>query len=168
LFKDLGAEVLGHHDIQTLVECQWEADRAVSEPRDFYRMDGYLSDGDVIRRGGREIQVFHTPGHTQGCLSYLITIDGARCLFSGDLIMSNRRPGWQGDPGFSAADIAASMRRLLGVSFEHLFHGHDVLLNDRGELFRQSLASYEADDWGLPGEADVDFKQPIIASIGNQ
>ena len=169
LFKALGvgAEVLGHRDIQTLAECQWEANGAVSEIRDFYRMDGYLADGDVIRRGEWEIQVFHTPGHTRGCLSYLITVDGERCLFSGDLIMSNRRPGWHGDPGFSAVDIAQSMRRLLGVPFEHLLHGHDVLLNDRGELFRQSLASYEAGEWDLPGEATatpVKGRQPAAPS----
>jgi glyoxylase-like metal-dependent hydrolase (beta-lactamase superfamily II) len=158
LFKPGGAEVLGHHDVLTLVECQWEATGALSETKDSNRMDGTLGDGDVIRRCGREIRVYSTPGHTRECLSYLITIDGARCLFSGDLIMSNCRPGWYGDPGFNAAEIAASMRKLLQMPFDHLFAGHDVRLDDRGELFRRSLEAYEAGDWDRPGEA---LKVPV-------
>jgi metallo-beta-lactamase class B len=152
LFEDHGAEVLGHREIQTMVECQWEATGAVGRMPGGYRMHGYLEDGDVIRRCGWEVTVIATPGHTRGCLSFLIAIDGARCLFTGDLIMSNCRPGFHGDPGFSVEALVASLRRLQGVPFDHLCHGHDVRLNDRGDLFRRSLAAYEAGDWADLGE----------------
>jgi hydroxyacylglutathione hydrolase len=152
LFKDHAAEVLGHREIQTLVECQWEATGGIVDARSGYRVDGYLNDGDVIQRCGWEVKIIHTPGHTRGCVSFLITVDGARCLFTGDLIMSNCRPGWHGDPGFSAVDLVASLRRLLAVPFDHLCAGHDVRLNDRGDLFRRSLACYEAGGWADLGE----------------
>lgn len=42
----------------------------------------YIKDGDVIKVGGLEIKVIHTPGHTEGGVCYLI--DGN--LFSGDTL----------------------------------------------------------------------------------
>ena len=54
--------------------------------------------------------MFHTPGHTPGCLSYRVTVDGARWLFSGDVIMSNARPGYRGE--FSRDTLVRTLRAL--------------------------------------------------------
>jgi hydroxyacylglutathione hydrolase len=51
------------------------------------QIDHELADGDVIDPDGTEeyeIQVFHTPGHSAGSLSFLLQAEGA--LFSGDTV----------------------------------------------------------------------------------
>ncbi len=40
--------------------------------------DKLLQDGDVIRLGGEQIKVLHTPGHTTGCI----------CLLAGNILLS--------------------------------------------------------------------------------
>lgn len=39
-----------------------------------FQMDGYLTDGDVFTCGEIKIAVVSTPGHTPGCLSYIIPV----------------------------------------------------------------------------------------------
>ena len=46
------------------------------------RIDGYFSDGDIIKLGNLEIKVIHTPGHTQGGVCFYVENN----LFSGDTI----------------------------------------------------------------------------------
>ena len=43
-------------------------------------------EGDIINWGDARISVFHTPGHTDGSLSYLVEIDGLNFVFCGDVI----------------------------------------------------------------------------------
>jgi glyoxylase-like metal-dependent hydrolase (beta-lactamase superfamily II) len=81
-------------------------------------------------------------------MSYLMDLNGERCLFTGDLVMGNGLPGWAGDPGYSSDAIAASMRRLLEEDFRHLCYGHGVLRDDRGRLFRRALRNCESGRWG--------------------
>ena len=45
---------------------------------------GFLEDGDQVDLGGRVLEVFHTPGHSPGGLTYLDR--AARALFVGDLL----------------------------------------------------------------------------------
>lgn len=45
-------------------------------------VDGYVSDGEILKFGNTEIKVIHTAGHTEGSVCYLI--DGK--LFSGDTL----------------------------------------------------------------------------------
>lgn len=157
-FKELGAEILGHQDILTPVECQWEATGALVKVGVCYRMDGTLADGDRLSRCGFDIEVRATPGHTRGCLSFRIAVDGQQCLFSGDLLMSDGLPGYHGDPGYGEADIVASMAYLLTEEFQHLCFGHGALLDDRGSLFRTTLANHAAGTWHA---RDSRLMQPI-------
>lgn len=46
------------------------------------KIDIYVNDGDILKLGDTEIKVFHTPGHTQGGVCYLVN----DMLFSGDTI----------------------------------------------------------------------------------
>ncbi len=47
--------------------------------------DDYLNDGDVITFGNTKIKVIATPGHTEGCLCYLVDDK----LFSGDTLFKD-------------------------------------------------------------------------------
>jgi sulfur dioxygenase len=44
-----------------------------------------LADGDVIPFGGRSLRVLSTPGHTDGCLSFLL--DDNSAVFTGDALL---------------------------------------------------------------------------------
>ena len=46
------------------------------------KIDQFVDEGDIIKLGNLEIKVFHTPGHTQGGVCYLVE----NKLFSGDTI----------------------------------------------------------------------------------
>ena len=50
--------------------------------------EGSLNHGDRIDLGGRELEVFHTPGHSPGGVSFLDR--QARSLFCGDLLYQGR------------------------------------------------------------------------------
>ena len=150
LFKARGAEILGHREIKTLVECQWEATGALNAQGTSYRVDGAIADGDLIRRCGFDVRVIGTPGHTAGCISFLITVNGARCLFTGDLVMSNGKPGWSGDPGYSRAALVASLEHLLQVPFDHWCFGHGVILHDGGRHLRKALDMGAQGLWDEP------------------
>jgi len=61
--------------------------------------DRYLVPDDVIAFGERNLQVRRTPGHTSGCLTYVL--DDRSMAFTGDCVMvrgSGRTDFQQGDP----------------------------------------------------------------------
>jgi rhodanese-related sulfurtransferase len=61
--------------------------------------DRYLVPDDMIVFGGRNLQVRKTPGHTSGCLTYVL--DDRSMAFTGDCLMvrgSGRTDFQQGDP----------------------------------------------------------------------
>ncbi len=71
--------------------------------------DILLNDGDIIKTGGMEITVIHTPGHSEGSVCYII--DGA--LFTGDTLfyMSVGRTDF---PGCSFEKLSHSVNNILG------------------------------------------------------
>ena len=90
-----------------------------------------LSEDDVILKGGEEldiagikIKVFHTPGHTRGCVCYYLEEEGI--LFSGDTMF---RYSWGRTdfPGGSEREIMDSIRsKLLPLPEETVvFPGHE-------------------------------------------
>lgn len=160
LFKQRGVELLGHRETLAPVEGQWEAQGILDERGQAWRMDGTLAGDDHIRRCGFEIEVLHTPGHTRGCMSYRIKVNGELCLFSGDLIMGDGLPGWSGNEGHDLTAIADSLRKLGEIPFDHLCFGHGVILNDRGYLFREALSKYANGDWIRPDSRYVRTRVP--------
>jgi sulfur dioxygenase len=61
--------------------------------------DRYLVQDDVVAFGSRNLQVRKTPGHTNGCLTYVL--DDRSMAFTGDCLMvrgSGRTDFQQGDP----------------------------------------------------------------------
>jgi len=61
--------------------------------------DRYLVQDDVVAFGDRNLQVRHTPGHTSGCLTYVL--DDRSMAFTGDCLFvrgTGRTDFQQGDP----------------------------------------------------------------------
>jgi hydroxyacylglutathione hydrolase len=71
-----------------------------------------LAEGGLVRFGEIQLQVLHTPGHTEGSVCMLSADDGL--LFSGDTLFAG---GWgRVDlPGGSAEVMAASIARLTDL-----------------------------------------------------
>lgn len=40
-----------------------------------YCMDEYFEDGDVFTMGATQVQIYHTPGHTPGCCSFIFNVE---------------------------------------------------------------------------------------------
>lgn len=61
--------------------------------------DRYLGDGDVIELGQHRLEVLETPGHTSGCLTFVL--DDGQMAFTGDCLLirgAGRTDFQQGDP----------------------------------------------------------------------
>ena len=64
-------------------------------------MDSGLVDGHVLRAGSIELAVLHTPGHTPGSCSFIVTDAAQRLLIAGDTLFRGsigRTDLWGGDP----------------------------------------------------------------------
>ncbi len=84
--------------------------------------DLQLDDGDEIRLGDSVIRVLHTPGHTNGDVSYLI--DGA--VFTGDALLirgCGRTDFQQGDAGRLYDSITGKLFTLPDETL--VYPGHD-------------------------------------------
>ncbi|PID58077.1 MBL fold metallo-hydrolase [candidate division KSB3 bacterium] len=69
---------------------------------------GFLKDGDRLDVGRLEFQVLHTPGHTPGCVCFLVEDK----LFSGDTLFAHSI-GRTDLPGGDHAQLLASVREKL-------------------------------------------------------
>ncbi len=85
---------LGEEDIKILNECQamsWANEYGVF----FYEkfdVDVSLKDGDIIELGNTKIKTIHSPGHTDGCMSYFFDIEEKGETY---------KVGIHGGPGFN-------------------------------------------------------------------
>jgi glyoxylase-like metal-dependent hydrolase (beta-lactamase superfamily II) len=78
------------------------------------RIDGDLTDGDVLRAGAIALRCIHTPGHTPGSTSFAFADGGTTTLFTGDTLFRGAVGRWDLG-GTSLADIVTSIRTKLLV-----------------------------------------------------
>jgi glyoxylase-like metal-dependent hydrolase (beta-lactamase superfamily II)/rhodanese-related sulfurtransferase len=86
--------------------------------------DRYLAHGDTIAFGARHLQVRATPGHTDGCLTYVL--DDETLAFTGDCLLirgSGRTDFQQGDPHVMYRSVHTQIFRLPAQCL--LYPGHD-------------------------------------------
>jgi glyoxylase-like metal-dependent hydrolase (beta-lactamase superfamily II)/rhodanese-related sulfurtransferase len=108
LVGELGLRLIGtlethvHADHVTgawLLKRQFGSKISVAKSSGAQGADRYLVHGDKIAFGGRHVQVRATPGHTDGCLTYVL--DDESMAFTGDCLLirgSGRTDFQQGDP----------------------------------------------------------------------
>lgn len=144
LKKKSGAKVLIHEDDHIMLTKP-----ATSAASFYYHGDlsGYpvleadtlLKEGDVVRAGSMEFQVFHTPGHTPGSVCFL----SENMLFCGDTVFASgygRYDLWGGDK----KKLGASIARVAGMEGNlKVCPGHaNTILLDR---IRPDLLLYAKD-----------------------
>ncbi|TFH15704.1 MAG: MBL fold metallo-hydrolase [Acidimicrobiales bacterium] len=107
------APILLHPDDRMLWDVVWPGESP----------DRQLAPGDVLRVGGHELGVIHTPGHSPGCCSFHDAAAGA--VFSGDTLFCGG-PGATGRSFSDEPTILRSIRdRLLALPDETIVHtGH--------------------------------------------
>ncbi|MBV8486866.1 MAG: MBL fold metallo-hydrolase, partial [Planctomycetaceae bacterium] len=98
------------------------------------KVDRTLDEGDTITIGQRTLEVWSTPGHTPGQLSFRM----GNLLFSGDNIFRDGCVGViDAHHGSSLPDFIASLKRIRASDVE-------VLLPSHGPIFRKDDALLDA------------------------
>ncbi len=94
------------------------------------KIDLKLKDGDTIKVGNQKLEVWHTPGHTPGQLSFKM----GNLLFSGDNIYQDSCVGViDAHHGSNLPDYIKSLHRILHDDSEFLLPSH-------GPMFRRNPA----------------------------
>ncbi|HET6428565.1 MAG TPA: MBL fold metallo-hydrolase [Phycisphaerae bacterium] len=123
-------------------------------------VDHVVADGDVLELAGLAIRVLHTPGHTPGCLSFLVESDRGLAAFTGDLLSGNGQPGWAGSEGFSAEQTLASTEKLLAATPDVVYWGHGMIEPPACDWLRRGLNLGRAGKWKPHAEFHPDVVPP--------
>jgi glyoxylase-like metal-dependent hydrolase (beta-lactamase superfamily II)/rhodanese-related sulfurtransferase len=140
--------------------------------------DRQLAEGDRISFGRRHLTVRETPGHTAGCLTYVL--DDQTMAFSGDclLIRACGRTDFQG--GSAAALFHSVTRQLFSLPPECLLYpahdyrgltvtsvGEERRFNPRlgGDILEEDFVGYMA-NLGLPHPKQMDVAVPANLRCG--
>lgn len=105
--------------------------------------DVLLDDGDTVSLGGAVIQCVHTPGHTEGTMSFFFQVtDGARTLragMHGGVGMNSMTAGFlraHGLPDSLRDDFRAGLARLRREHVDILIGNHPEQCGTRGKYNR--------------------------------
>lgn len=120
--------LLGEGDADLPADPEKNASLPFGEGRAYPAADKLLREGDALSFGALSVSVWHTPGHTQGSLCYLI----GDAAFTGDTLFKD---------GFGRTDLYGGDRRALWASLRRLRtlppaariypgHGDSALLGD--------------------------------------
>ncbi|MEO0531043.1 MAG: MBL fold metallo-hydrolase [Planctomycetota bacterium] len=110
------------------------AAQGIDLPMPPVKCENQVVDGDVIRVGGLELEVWHTPGHTDGQLAFRKD----NLLFSGDNLFRDGSVGViDAHHGSSIPDFIQSLERIRSSDVEWLLPSH-------GPVFRKDNTHIEA------------------------
>jgi glyoxylase-like metal-dependent hydrolase (beta-lactamase superfamily II) len=87
-------------------------------------VDEEVVEGDRIRVGELELQVYETPGHADGLVSLLLDAGGTRTLFSSDAVFWGGHILMQQIHDCRLDAQIATLRKLRGLAVDALFPGH--------------------------------------------
>jgi len=151
---------------------------AVSKDSGASGADALLAEADVLRVGGLEIEARATPGHTNGCMTFVLARE--KMAFTGDALLirgAGRTDFQQGD----ARQLYKSVReRILSLPGDFaLYPGHDysgrsvtTVAEERAHnprlgdgIREQDFVAY-MDNLGLPHPAKIDEAVPANLRCG--
>lgn len=113
-------------------------------PADGSQFDRLLDEGDRLSIGALEAEVWHTPGHTPACISYIV----GNAAFVGDtLFMPDYGTARCDFPGGCARTLYRSIRRILSLpSDTRIFVCHDYQPGGRDVAFETTVAAQRAEN----------------------
>lgn len=102
--------------------------------------DRYLSDGDVVQVGDRELEVIWTPGHAPGhCVIYLRK---EKVLIVGDHLLPKITPHvgvYPSGPANPLGDFIASQLKVQRFDVEHVLPAHGAVYHDHRHRANQLI-----------------------------
>lgn len=119
-------------DAPCLVSAKHNLSSYVGGAVELAAADRMLRDGDILKAGRMEIKVIHTPGHTLGGVSLLVSEGDEKILFSGDTLFA-RSVGRTDLPGGDEDTLMKSLEKLEPLPDEiRVFPGHgpETILGD--------------------------------------
>jgi glyoxylase-like metal-dependent hydrolase (beta-lactamase superfamily II) len=159
----LAAEALATGDpVKTYAEIKAQDIRLEMPP---VTLEELVDDGDVIRVGSRQLEVWHTPGHTDSQLAFRLD----DLLFSGDNIYRDGCVGViDAHHGSNIAQFVESLRRIRASDVKWLLPSHGPIFRKDDALLDRTLARLEAylhmadfgtcaADWPLMDEWDEEL-----------
>jgi glyoxylase-like metal-dependent hydrolase (beta-lactamase superfamily II) len=129
------------------------------------KLDELVGEGDKIRLGKLELEVWHTPGHTDSQLSFRL----GKLLMSGDNIYRDGCVGAiDAHHGSDIPAFIASLKRIRSSDVEWLLPSHGPIFRKTGALLDKAIARLEgylhmadfgtcAVDWPLMDQWDEEL-----------
>lgn len=111
--------------------------RYYNAPARPFRADIWLEDRSVVDLDGFRLQVWHTPGHTSGCIC--LYEPDQRLLFSGDTVFARGTISNIAASG-NISDYVNSLERLCSLRVDEMYPGHGRPSTNPAEDLRQALA----------------------------
>lgn len=96
-------------------------------------MEGSLVDGGVLRAGDLEMGVLHTPGHTPGSCTFVVSSGGVTRVFSGDTLFRRgigRTDLWGGDSGLILRSLREKVLALPDDAVVVPGHGPETTIGE--------------------------------------
>lgn len=128
-------------------------------------VDHRVKDGDIVKIGKLKLEVWHTPGHTDGQLSFRL----GDLLFSGDNLFRDGCVGViDAHHGSSIPDFIKSLQRIRASDVKWLLPSHGPVFRKDDALIDRTLARLEtylhmadfgtcAVDWPLMDEWEAEL-----------
>lgn len=131
--EETNTEILCHPNDREAIETLNELslyDMAQESGLEFeaVSIDATVDDGDIIKVGDIELKTIHNPGHTPGCISFILEEDGVKSLLCGDIAGASGRLGFINGPGFVLEDWKKSIKKLMEYTPQRLYPGHGTFL----------------------------------------
>ena len=104
------------------------------------KVDLTIDEGDVLKIGDKTLEVWSTPGHTAGQLSFRL----GELLFSGDNIFKDGCVGViDAHHGSNLVDFIASLKRIRGCDAKYLLPSHGPIFRKDDVLIEATIARLE-------------------------
>ncbi|TWT77738.1 putative polyketide biosynthesis zinc-dependent hydrolase BaeB [Posidoniimonas polymericola] len=104
------------------------------------KCENQVKDGDTIKVGGLELEVWHTPGHTDGQLSFRM----GDLLFSGDNLFRDGCVGAiDAHHGSSIPSFISSLTRIRDSDVKWLLPSHGPVFRKENALIDKTIARLE-------------------------
>lgn len=142
-------ELMRHHGVpEATIEANagfWDYIRDTSEP---YRADARLSDGDLVRAGGRDLRILARPGHST--TDALLVDEQSATAFVGDHLLAGISSNTEvvpvaeptGSRPRARIEYLNNLKRTASMPLDRLLTGHGDPVADHARLVRRRLAEH--------------------------
>jgi len=150
--------------------------QGIDIPMPPFKIDLVLNEGDVIAVGDRKLEVWHTPGHTAGQLSFKM----GNLLFSGDNVYKDSCVGViDAHHGSNIPDFIRSLIRIRQDDSQYLLPSHGPVFRRDNRILQRAIDrlseyQYRADfgtcaiGWPLLDEWEKDVNAGRMPDFGRE